>query len=310
VSGPVFIPTPSNSDAPRQHADAKRRLIAVALSTLLPGAGQLYLQRYQKAALLFIGLIAISLGFWPLRLPHSYGGVLFLLWMCLPLSLFAIYNALMGRDTPNSSKMSRWWILAGIPLSYIGVNIVFTPLLFASGFRPLKFASSSMEPTISAGDKFITDTRHYHNQPERRGDLVLLRTQDGVTVKRIIAIAGDTIQGKDRQILLNGEKQDEPYIQHKFGGGVSPQLDNFGPVTIPAGKYFVMGDNRDISLDSRTASFGLVDASAIVGRPLYGYRITGRPLSWPLDRLSEMSFYGSKMTPTFETPKGGARAQG
>jgi signal peptidase I len=283
VSDVACIPNLSEGSVQQQRPDRKRRLIAVALSTLLPGAGQLYLRRYKKAAFLFIALLAISLGFWPLRLPRSYPGVLFLLWVLVPLSWFAILNALMARDSPSSARMSRWWILAGIPLSYIGVNIIFTPLLLASGFRPFKFASSSMQPTIFAGDKFFTDTLYYRKQLEGRGDLVLLRTQDGVTVKRIIAIAGDSIQGKDRQIFLNGEKQDEPYIKHEFGRAVSPQLDNFELITIPAGKYFVMGDNRDVSLDSRTASFGLVDASAILGKPLYGYRITGNPLSWPLN---------------------------
>ena len=283
MSDAACTPNLSESNVRQQRPDPKRRLIAVALPTLLPGAGQLYTRRYTKAAFLFVGLIAISVGFWPLRLPRTYPGLLFLIWLLIPLSGFAILNALMARDSPSSAKVSRWWILAAIPLSSVGVNLVFTPLLLASGFRPFKFASSSMEPTISVGDKFVTDTHHYWNQPERRGDLVLLRREDAITVKRIIAIAGDSIRGNDRQIFLNGQKQDEPYINHEFGRGVSPQLDNFGPVTVPAGKFFVMGDNRDVSLDSRTASFGFVDASAIVGKALYGYRITGHPHSWPLN---------------------------
>jgi signal peptidase I len=283
VSDLPRIPAPGGSGAPQQRPELKRRLIAAALSTLLPGAGQLYLRRYKTAAFLFIGLLAISLGFWALRLPRTFPGVLFLAWLLIPLSWFTILNALIARDSPSSARVSRWWILAGIPLSYVGVNVVFTPLLLASGFRPLKFASPSMEPTISVGDKFVTDTHYYRNQPERRGDLVLLRRKDLLTVKRIIAIAGDSIQGTDRQIFLNGQKQDEPYVNHEFARGISPQLDNFGPVTVPAGKYFLMGDNRDVSLDSRTPSFGCVDASAIVGKPLYGYRITGHPLWWPLN---------------------------
>jgi len=274
--------------------NVKRHLIAATLSTLLPGLGQLFLRRYKKAALLLTALIAISLGFWPLRLPRTYAGTLLLLWMLVLSSWFAILNALIARDSPSSAKMSRWWILAGIPLSYLGVNIVFTPLLFASGFRPVQNVSSSMEPTIFVGDKLVVDENYYHDRPVRRGDLAVIRkglssssTSSGrnenlLLIKRVVAVAGDTIEGKHRQIFLNGEKQDEPYVQHKFAVA-NPDLDAFGPVTIPPGKYFVMGDNRDVSLDSRTADFGLVDAAAIVGRPLYVYRITGEPLSRALN---------------------------
>lgn len=295
VSDVACTPNLSEGNVRQQRPDLKRRLIAVALSTVLPGAGQLYLRRYTKAAFLFIGLIAISVGFWPFRLPRTYPGLLFLLWVLVPLSWFAILNALMARDSPSSAKVSRWWILAGIPLSYMGVNLVFTPLLFASGFHPVKNTSTSMEPTIFAGDKLVVDEHYFHRQPVRRRELVLLRrtlpgsaTSSGreetlLLIKRVAGIAGDTVEGKDQQILLNGKQVDDPYVQHKFAAGVNPDLDTFGPVTVPAGKYFVMGDNRDVSLDSRTASFGFVDASAIVGKPLYGYRITGHPLWWPLN---------------------------
>jgi len=295
VSDLPCIPAPGESSVQQQRPDLKRRLIAVALSTLLPGAGQLYLRRFKKAAFLFIALLAISLGFWPLRLPRSYPGLLLLLWALVPLSWVAILNALLARDSPSSARMSRWWILAGIPLSYIGLNLVFTPLLFAAGFHPMKNISTSMEPTIFAGDKLVVDERYFHHQPVHRGELVLLRrtlpgsdTSSGrdetlLLIKRVAGIAGDTVEGKDQQVLLNGKREDQPYARHRSAAGANPNLDTFGPVTIPQGKYFVMGDNRDYSLDSRTASFGLVDASAIVGKPLYGYRITGNPLSWQLN---------------------------
>ena len=280
---------------PQPRPNVKRHLIAAALSTLVPGLGQLYLRRYKKAALLLVALFVISSGFWFLRLPESYTGVLFLLWMFVPLSGFAILNALIARDLHLSAKMSRWWIFAGIPLSYIGVNLLFTPLLLGSGFHPIKNLSSSMEPTIFVGDKLVTDEHYFRHRSVRRGDLVLMqrnlrgsetpsgRDENLLVIKRVVAIAGDTIEGKDQAIILNGAKQNEPYVQHRFGVGANPQLDTFGPITIPPGKYYVLGDNRDISLDSRTASFGLVDASAIVGKPLYGYRITGHPLSWQLN---------------------------
>jgi len=68
-------------------------------------------------------------------------------------------------------------------------------------------------------------------------------------------------------VALNGADLSENYVEHT--GEVTGDLMNFGPVTIPAHKLFVMGDNRDISLDSRTAEFGLIDESAILGKALY-----------------------------------------
>jgi signal peptidase I len=269
-------------------------LIAAVLSALLPGLGQLFLRKFKTSGLLLLALIAISLGFWPLRLPRSYSGILLLIWLLLPLSWFAILDALLARDSPSAGRMSRWWILAGVPLSYVGVNIVFTPLLLGSGFRPVKNISSSMEPTIFIDEKLVIDENYYHHQQVQRGDLAAIRRhlkgsattsgrdEDLLLIKRVVAVPGDTIEGRDKQIFLNGERQDEPYIQHKSKAGADPLLDTFGPVKVPLGKYFLMGDNRDISLDSRIADFGLIDDAAIVGRPLYGYRIVGNPLSWEL----------------------------
>ena len=261
----------------RPRPNVKRHLIAAALSALLPGAGQIFLGRKKKALPPFGVLAAICLGFWVLRLPKSYPGMIFLVWMCFLLSLFSVFGALLGQQTPSSPRMSRWWIFAGIPLHYVGTNLMFTALLLASGFRTLKFASSSMESTLSAGDKFVVDYRYYRSASPFRGDLVLMRTRGFITVKRVIAIGGDKIEGKEREIFVNGELQREPFIQHKFEEGSDPSLDTFGPVDVPAGKYFVMGDNRDISLDSRMSEVGLLDGVAIIGRPLYAYQLFNKP---------------------------------
>ena len=280
----THVPTlPDTSPAQQPPTRVKRPLVAAALSTLLPGAGQVFLKQHRKAAVLFVVLVATSIGFWPLRLPRSYPGLLSLLWVCLLLSLFAICDAIFTREGQASGGLSKWWIVAAIPLAYIGTNICFTSLLLASGFRSLQFASSSMEPTLLVGDKFIFDTTSYHRGPERRGDLVVLRRNGFLTVKRIVATGGDTIEAKQRQIFLNGELQNEPFIQHEFPIGSNPQLDTFGPISIPKGKYFVVGDNRDISLDSRMPDFGLVDAQSIVGKPLYAYRLRGTPHSRSLN---------------------------
>jgi signal peptidase I len=284
VSDLAHIPVllePHASAQPRPNV--KRHLIAAAMSTLIPGTGQLFLGRKKKSIFLLLALIAISAAFWPLRLPKTFPGLIFLAWMCLLLSLFAIYDALLARDTHDSERISRWWILAGIPLTCLGMNVVFTSLLIGSGFRTFKFGSSSMEPTIFIGDKFVIDKYYYQQQPPERDDLVFMRLGEAFTVKRVIAIGGDTIEGKDRKIFVNSQEQDEPFIQHKNKSGAYEWFDTFGPAKVPAGTFFVMGDNRDVSLDSRSKDIGLVEAQSIVGKPLYVYRIFGHPGSWTLN---------------------------
>ena len=121
-----------------------------------------------------------------------------------------------------------------------------------------------MEQTLRRGDHFVMDST---STTPKRGDVIVLRKDHTFFVKRVIAIAGDSIQGNNGVVLVNGKKQDEPYVQHI--GLPQDWMNNFGPITIPEGKFFVMGDNRDVSLDSRSADFGLISSSSIVGEPLY-----------------------------------------
>jgi signal peptidase I len=256
----------------------RRHLVAAALSAVVPGTGQLLLGRKLKAIVFLSVLLCTAIGFWPFRLPRSFPGLILLVWACLLLSLFAVCDALLNRD--EKIRFSKWWLLAGIPLIYLGVNIIFTSLLLASGFRALQVGFAGMKPTLSPGDKFIYDAEYYRGNSAHHGELAVMRMQGAYTVKRVVAISGDTIYGKDRQVFLNGELQSEPFIQHAFPVGSNPELDTFGPATVPSGKYFVLGDNRDISLDSRTPDFGLIDAPSIVGKPLYVYRLLGKGQLW------------------------------
>jgi signal peptidase I len=85
----------------------------------------------------------------------------------------------------------------------------------------------------------------------------------------VIAVGGDSIEATNQVIYVNGRKLDEPYVEHI---GEAPEWANtFGPVYVPTGNFFVMGDNRDYSLDSRSEEYGLVDQRSIVGKPLYTF---------------------------------------
>jgi signal peptidase I len=245
-------------------------VLAALLSAIVPGTGQIFLGQRRKGQVLLGIFVIFCLGFWPLRLLRFYLGLALLLWISLLMTLYATNIALLARGITDSPP-SRWWILLSIPLTYAGINLVFTSLLFAEGFRAMEFSSSAMETTLLKGDKFIIDKDYYRQHPCERDDLVVMRIEGAQTVKRAIAIGGDNIEGRDRKVFLNGHLLDEPFAYHPRGGGNVPAQDNFGPITVAAGKYFVMGDNRDSSRDSRMRDFGEVDQDAIVGRPLYIY---------------------------------------
>jgi signal peptidase I len=249
----------------------KRRVFAALLSAIAPGSGQLLLGERRKGQILLAIFVIFCMGFWPLRLLRFYPGLLLLGWTSLVLSLYATIATLRARGNSRSPAPSRWWILLSIPLTYLGFNLVFTSLLFASGFSAMEFSSSAMETTLFKGDKFMIDRNYYRQHPCQRDDLVVMRIEGAQTVKRIIGVSGDTIEGKDRKVFLNGNVLEEAFARHPRGGGNVPEQDDFGPITVAAGKYFVMGDNRDTSRDSRMSDFGQVDQSAILGRPLYIY---------------------------------------
>ena len=91
-------------------------------------------------------------------------------------------------------------------------------------------------------------------------------------VKRVVAIGGDTIAGDSKGTILNGQHISEPFV---LSEDATPPEDsaNFGPVSIPANQFFVMGDNRYHSYDSRFT--GPVDVNRLIGKPLYIYYSSG-----------------------------------
>lgn len=143
--------------------------------------------------------------------------------------------------------------------------------------------SESMNPTILVGDHFMLDkvafAANYPDVvmkvlPEReihRADIVAFwspEVSDLRLVKRVIGLPGETFEIRDGDIYINGEKLTEPYVVH-----ILPPyrrlLQNVPPMKIPPDSYFMMGDNRDDSRDSRY--FGVVSHKSMIGRPLFIY---------------------------------------
>ncbi|MBN4054091.1 signal peptidase I [Nitrospira defluvii] len=153
--------------------------------------------------------------------------------------------------------------------------------------QAFKIPSGSMIPTLNIGDhilvsKFIygirvpfTDFVLIPIQKPDRGDIIVFRFPKDESkdfIKRVIGIPGDKIEIKGKVLFLNGVKQEESFTNDESEGllfRMVPGRDNFGPVTVPENAYFVMGDNRDHSLDSRF--WGFVDFSKIKGEAFLIY---------------------------------------
>ncbi|NNN05628.1 MAG: signal peptidase I, partial [Elusimicrobia bacterium] len=109
----------------------------------------------------------------------------------------------------------------------------------------------SMEPTLSVGTLLILDKWTLRVRPPRRREIVSFRSPVSAEdmVKRVIAVPGDQIELRGKQVILNGAAQDEGYAVHRRQNETLDG-DDLGPMTVPADSYFMLGDNRDESDDS------------------------------------------------------------
>jgi signal peptidase I len=124
--------------------------------------------------------------------------------------------------------------------------------------------SGSMENTIMIGDKAVTYRLAYLFSEPKRGDIIVFPFPDDESVdyiKRIIGLPGETVEGKDGLVFINGEPLDEPYVKE-------PLDQDFGPYTVPADSYFMMGDNRNNSADSRFWMNKYVKRDKIIGKAI------------------------------------------
>ncbi len=164
-----------------------------------------------------------------------------------------------GNSTTSAKKEILSWFLC----IAIAVAIALSLRIFV--FELVKVNGDSMEHTLHNDQTVFVEkiSRNFGNLDHRQIVIVKYPNKEGAFVKRVVGLPGDIIEVKDGALYVNNERQDEPYLAE------SVIVQDFGPVTVPENCYFVMGDNRNYSMDSRDPSVGPIPYDQVIGHAMF-----------------------------------------
>jgi signal peptidase I len=279
--------------------EATRRnpLVAFILSAVAPGLGQIYNGQGKKGVFLYF----LPWALWATTLP-------LIIWMPHPsvfITFFVIFfgayiyicadaviTARRLRYDLYIRRYNRWYVyLLLLILSFLVLEPISTTFLFDT----YRIPAGSMKPTLLSGDYLIADKLTYHFKTPARGDIVVFkypRDEKKDWLKRIIGLPDEKIEIRDYLVYVNGVPLKEDYVVDNTGVRHSGDLRNYGPLTIPEGRFFVLGDNRDESYDSR--HWGFLDQRKIhaKARTIYwswdrkAFRVRWQRIGMPISSLS------------------------
>ena len=263
----------TESAAVGQETPKTKGILGAVLSGLLPGTGHLHLNERKSGLVhlaVFVSFLALAIY---LRFAGSYPGYIVCLVVPTAFCIFSSANAIR-RAHQRSALNWRWW-LTGFVAALLAQFIYFSAEVRGAGFAVFGVPSLSMQPAIAKDDVIMVDRRAFQSKKPARGDVIVFKHHDGSgvelkVVKRVVALPGDYVEGTASSVRINAQALEEKYANYE---GLSPvQYQQWGPYQVPQGSYFVVGDHRNISLDSRMPGYGFVRESDLIGRPIYVFQ--------------------------------------
>jgi signal peptidase I len=156
------------------------------------------------------------------------------------------------------------------------ISLAISAFIIIFLYQPVKVEGTSMMPSLEDQERIFVNKFVYRLEPIERGDIVVFRYPRDPSksyIKRVIGMAGDRIRIDGGRVYVNDEPQNEDYVPEVYADQRS-----YPEMTVPPNSYFVLGDHRSMSNDSR--DFGPVNQSFIYGKAVFGY--------WPMDKLGRV----------------------
>jgi signal peptidase I len=237
------------------------------------GLGYVYVGKIRFGVATIVGLCLIVGFFAWTRLIVQSAIMLWLLAVLMVLvAVFAWVHAIViaarNREAP-ARRYNHWWFYLLWSLGTVALGpVIFVSRATLLGYETFRVASASMSPTLELGELFMSDSWRYHHHAVRVGEIVVLERPErpGVKyIKRVVAIAGDSVELQDGVLYRNGEPVSEPYLHVAVPYGGSPRTNTKS--ILGRGLIYVLGDYRDNSMDSR--QWGPFQISSLRGRVQY-----------------------------------------
>ena len=182
-------------------------------------------------------------------------------------------NSTSPTEAPSSSSLRRelrgWTRDLLLALGLATVIIIFL-------YQPVKVEGTSMAPLLSDQERIFINKFVYRFEPIERGDVVVFwypLDRSKSFIKRVVGLPGETVEIRQGRVYVDGKRLEEPYVPPQYA-----DASTYGPIRMPRDEYFVMGDHRASSNDSRV--FGPVASRYIYGKAVFAY--------WPVERFGSI----------------------
>lgn len=241
-----------------------RRATAFILTLATPGIGHLALGRRRRAGHWIVAFQTLIVAWAVLVITMPIGSLLSVV-VILVLWLAALIDVLV---VARSTIVPRWFVVGGAAVVFLGLINLEGAAIRHFVTRAYTVPASSMRPTLEAGDYFLADKTAYRRGDPRRGDIIVFAYPPDprrTFVKRVVALPGERVLLRGRQVFVNGSPIVEPYLPPAtMPSPVCAYAYGCLEILVPADSYFVLGDNRENSQDSRF--WGFIPRRTIFGR--------------------------------------------